>query len=143
MAEVNSSGSSRRLTPFERRDLQRALAAKEETRSAIARRFHVSPSYVTQFAKRYALEIDTIKADLDNAFAGLWSVSKVHRVMALEQEYALLLNSDKKDHHEWAKARMQAIHQIAEEMGDLPPRATVTVVPVEHVIVGVDLDALK
>jgi hypothetical protein len=143
MAELNGSASSRKLTPFDRRELQRLLADGTERRSALARRFGVSPSYVTQFAKTYAREIDDIRRDLDNEFAGLWIASKVNRVLALQAEYTRAAGSDKADHHEWIKARLQALHQAAEELGQLPPRATVAVVPVVHVIEGIDVDLLK
>jgi len=133
---------SRRLTPFDRRKLQRAIAAGERKRAQIARDFGVSTSYVSQFAKRYAFEIDQIKAELDNAFAGLWIADKESRILAIQAEYQRLLSDPKASHHEWAKTRLQALHQAAEELGQLPPRATVTVVPVVHVLEGVDIDAL-
>lgn len=140
--EVQGSGS-RRLTPFDRRKLQRAIATGERKRAQIARDFGVSASYVTSFAKRYAFEIDQIKAALDDQFAGLWIADKESRILALEAEYARALGSDKRDHHEWIKARLQVLHQAAEELGQLPPRATVAIVPVVHVLEGVDPEMLS
>lgn len=141
MPDVN--GSAKRLTPFERRQLQRDLAANEVTRAELARRNGVTRGYVTQFAKRYALEIDTIKRDLDNAFAGLWIADKENRIVAYQADYVAAATSDKAGHHEWIKARTQILHQVAEELGQLPPRATVAVVPVVHVLEGVDPELLK
>jgi hypothetical protein len=137
------SSDSRRLTPFDRRKLQRAIAAGEKKRAQIARDFGVSTSYVSQFAKRYAFEIDQIKAALDDQFAGLWIADKESRILALQAEYVRAANADKADHHEWIKARLQALHQAAEELGQLPPRATVTVMPVTHIIEGIDPELLK
>jgi hypothetical protein len=142
-SEVNGSASSsapRKLTPFDRRGLQRALAAGDEKRSALARRFGVSASYVTQFAKTYAREIDDIKRDLDNAYAGLWIAVKENRILAYQAEYARALTDPKASHHEWIKARTQILAHVAEELGQLPPRATLTVTPVVHIIEGVDVD---
>lgn len=141
--ELNGSAKSRKLTPFDRREIQRALADGTEKRAAIARRFGVTAGYITQFAKTYAREIDDIKRDLDNEFAGLWIASKVNRVLAYQAEYARLSSDPKASHHEWAKARLQALHQAAEELGQLPPRATLTVIPVVHVLEGVDPELLK
>ena len=143
MPDVKDSDSAgRKLTPFERRKLQRAIADGERTRSQIARDYGVSASYVTQFAKRYALEIDRIKAALDDQFAGLWIADKESRMVAYQAEYATAAASDKANHHEWIKSRVAILHAVAEELGQLPPRATVVVQPVIHVIEGVDLDAL-
>lgn len=142
-SDVNGSPSGRKLTPFDRRDLQRALADGTETRAALARRFGVSGAYVTQFARQHAREIDDIKRDLDNEFAGLWIASKVNRVIAYQADFARTLTDAKASHHEWVKARAQILHQVAEELGQLPPRATVAVIPVVHVLEGVDTELLR
>jgi len=141
-SEVNGS-DQRKLTPFDRRQLQRAIAEGERKRADIARDFGVTRSYITHFAKRYAREIDDIRRDIGNAYAGLWIADKESRVVAYQTEYAMALGSDKATHHEWIKARTQILHIVAEELGQLPPRATVAVMPVVHVIEGVDLEALK
>lgn len=135
--------ATRKLTPSGRRQLQRALAAGEETRAQIARRFGVGTSYVSKFARQYAWEIDQIKAALTSQFAGLWIASQENRIVAYQEEYALAMGNDKADHHEWIKARTQILHTVAEELGQLPPRATVVVQPVVHIIEGVDVEALK
>jgi hypothetical protein len=143
MAAVNSSGSVRKLTPFDRRKLQRELAAGEKTRADLARAFGVSGAYVTKFAKQYAREIDAIKADLGNAFAGLWIAEKENRVIAYQQEYGMAATGSTAGDHEFIKVRTGILRQVAEELGQLPPRATVVVTPVVHVIEGVDVEALK
>jgi hypothetical protein len=135
--------TSRKLTPFDRRKLQRALATGERKRAQLARDFGVSPSYVTQFAKQHEWEIDQIKAELSNEFAGLWIASKENRILAYQSDYALALGNDKRDHHEWIKARTAILHTVAEELGQLPPRQTVTVMPVVHIVEGIDLDQLR
>jgi hypothetical protein len=137
------SSATRKLTPMDRRQLQRDLAAGELTRAQIARRFGVGTSYISKFARQYAWEIDQIKAALTDRFAGLWIASQESRIVAYQEEYALAMGSDKHDHHEWIKARTAILHTVAEELGQLPPRATVVVQPVTHVIVGVDMDDLR
>lgn len=130
--------ASRKLTAFDRRQLQRDLATGDRKRIQLARDYNVSTSYISQFAKTFALEIDHIKRDLANEFAGLWIANKENRMVAYQAEYAMALGNDKRDHHEWIKARTAILHIVAEELGQLPPRATIAVVPVTHVIVGVD-----
>ena len=144
MSELDKlrGSASRKLNRFDQRKLQRALAAAEQSRAEIARSFGVSTSYVSQFAKTYAADIDAFKRDLDNRFAGLWIADKEARIQAYQADFQMALDSDKADHHEWIKARSAILHDVAEELGDLPPRATIAVVPVTHVIVGVDPDAL-
>jgi hypothetical protein len=147
MTEVNGSGSEkpqRKLTPFDHRRLQRALATGEKRRAQIAREFGVSAAYVTKFAKQYAFEIDQLKAAINDQFAGLWIADKENRILALQAEYGRALSSTKtRDHHEWIKARLQILHQAAEELGQLPPRTTVVVTPVVHIIENVDVELLK
>lgn len=141
--ELNGSAKSRKLTPFDRREIQRALADGTEKRSAIARRFGVTAGYITQFAKQYAREIDDIRRNLDDEFAGLWIASKVNRVIAYQADYTQTLTDPRSSHHEWVKSRAMILRQVAEELGQLPPRTTVTVIPVVHVIEGIDVDLLK
>jgi DNA-binding transcriptional regulator GbsR (MarR family) len=143
MAGAVNGSDSRKLTPFDRRKLQRAIAEGDRKRVQIARDFGVSPAYITQFAKRYAREIDEIKRDLDDAYAGLWIADKENRILAYQTEYTMALGSDRANHHEWIKARTAILHTVSEELGQLPPRATVAVMPVVHIIEGVDVEGLK
>lgn len=140
--EIVKSSASRKLTPFDRRKLQRVLAEGDKKRTVIAREFGISPSYVTQFARLYAHEIDEIKRDLNNAFAGLWIADKESRLVAYQTEYAMALGNEKASHHEWIKTRLQTLHQVAEELGQLPGRQPIMTVAVEHIIVGVNIEDL-
>ena len=137
------SSATRKLTPFDRRELTRALAAGEVPRADLARRFGVTRSYVSQFAKMYATDIAMLKGQLDDEFAGLWIARKASRVQAHQADYDAAQEHEKGDHHEWIKCRTAILHTVSEELGQLPPRATVAVMPVVHVIEGVDLEALK
>ena len=138
---VNSSGLPK-LNAYDRRDLMRELAAGEVSRADLARRFGISRPYVTKFARQWAAEIDRVRATLDDAYAGLWIARKENRVLAHQADYDAAQEHEKGDHHEWIKARTQILHAVAEELGQLPPRATVTVMPVLHIIEGVDISAL-
>jgi hypothetical protein len=147
---VRSSGSqsaktefAHKLNVFDRRQLCRALAAGEPTRADLARAYGVTRTYVSAFAKQYATEIDQFRAQLGDQLAGLWIADKGSRVLAHQSDYTMLLAHGKRDHHEWVRARTAILQAVAEELGQLPPRTMVTVVPVIHVVESVDLEALK
>lgn len=127
---------------WDRRTLCRELATGEMTRAALGRKYGVTGQAIGAFARRHAAEIADIKAALDDAFAGLWIARKEARIAQHQADYEAAEGNEKGDHHEWIKARTAILHAVAEELGQLPPRATITVTPVTHILVGVDPEAL-
>ena len=127
---------------WEHRQLCRELAEGTVTKAALGRKYGITGQAIAQFAKRYAREIDDIKAQLDDEFAGLWIARKEARMAQYQEDYEASQTHDKSNHFEWIRVRTQILHQVAEELGQMPPRAEVTVLPVQHVIIGVDLEAL-
>jgi hypothetical protein len=145
-AMPNSSGersNAPKLSTSERRDLCRDLATRDLTRAAIARKYGIGRSSVTEFAARHASEIAAIAASLDDEFAGLWIADKAKRVAAYQDDHDGSLDSEFGGHYEHIKARNQIRQQVAEELGQLPPRTQVAIASVTYVVEGVDLDALK
>lgn len=132
-----------KLTPGDRRAIVRLLAAGEVKRIDIARQFGVSATYITTFAKERAREIEAVRADLDNEFAGLWIADKAARIAATEEDHQRSLDGRNADHFEQIRTRAQLRHQIAEELGQLPGRGAMITIPVEHVLINVNLDELK
>jgi hypothetical protein len=144
MTELSNRAKPRgKLSRADQRQLQRELATGDVMRADLARRYGVTRGYVTIFAKQYAREIADIKAQLDDEFAGLWIAQKEQRIAAYQAEYERALRHPRRDHFEWINARRQILHTVAEELGQLPPRQTVTVVPVVHIIENVNLELLK
>lgn len=139
--EVQQSGS-RKLKPWDRRALCRELAAGEVKRAVLARKYGISGAYVTKFAKQHAAEIDAIKVNLDNEYAGLWIAQKAERIAAYQADLEASEDGDYGSHFEQIRTRTQILKSVAEELGQLPPRTTVTVMPVVHVLEGVDPAAL-
>jgi transcriptional regulator with XRE-family HTH domain len=139
----NRTSKPRKLSRPDQRELQRGLATRELTRSQLARKFGVSTSYVSQFARKYAAEVAAIQRDLDNEFAGLWIAQKELRLTAYQQEYELAMKHPRRDHFEWVRVRSQILRMVADELGQLPPKATITVIPVTHVIVGLESKDLE
>ena len=130
-------------TPWERRQLCRELAAGEPTRAALARKYGITRQAITQFAKRHAREIDDIKADLDDAFAGLWIASKESRLAAHQADYEASASGEYAAHYEQIRTRTAVLHAAAEELGQLPGRGGTTIVtPVVHVVEGIDIEVL-
>ena len=125
-----------RLLPHQKLEIKRFLASGEMTRSNIARKYGVTPGYITQFADRYASEILEIKDHLTDEWAGLWAANKRNRISAYQDEIERLNESKFANHHEWSKARQSALRSVAEELGDLPPRQTTFVQTVVHIVEG-------
>lgn len=138
---VKRSGA--KLTPADRRELVHALATAEVKRIDLARQYGVTPAYITKFAHQHQDEIDAVRGKLDDAYVGKWIADKESRVAAYQDEFERLDEHKNADHFEWSKARQSALHAVAEELGQLPPRQTTVVMPVTHVVVGVDTEALK
>ena len=141
--ESQVQGSVSRIAPWHRRQLCRALAVAEVKRTVLARQSGVSPSAISAFAKRHAAEIDAIKQDLADQFAGQWVADKSARIAAYQADLEMSAEGDYAGHFEQIRTRTQILRAISEELGQLPPRATIAVVPVVHVYEGVDVEVLK
>ena len=143
--EVQRSVSSHapKLKPWDRRALCRDLATAEQTRAALAVKYGISRSAVSHFAKANKAEIDAIKADLTNVYAGLWIADQVRRLAAYQADLELSEDGDYGSHYEQIRTRTAILKAVAEETGQLPARTTVTIIPVSHVYEGVDVEVLK
>ena len=128
---------------WERRQLCRELAEGEQTKAALGRKYGVTGQAIGAFGQRHRAEIDAIKAQLDDQFAGLWIARKENRLAQYQADYEASEQHDKSEHFEWIRVRTQIMHQVAEELGQLPPRATLTIMPVVHVLEGVSPEVLK
>lgn len=66
-------------------NLIRELALGARTKNSLAREFNVSHIAIAAFEKRHADEIVAVRADLENAFAGLWVAKQTDRIAELQQ----------------------------------------------------------
>lgn len=134
---VRSRGGQRdplESRPWVRHALQRELATGNQTQSALARKYGVSPSSITEFKQRHAEKIEAIRADAENEFAGLLIAEKANRLAVYERllEHAMgATDSDQGDDEGEAppvdgKLAARVLRQIAEEMGHLPTRMQVS-----------------
>lgn len=143
------------------RQVARLLALGELTQTAIAERYGVTQSAVSQFAARNAEEIRAIREDSANEFAGILIASKQERLGVYEQLLEAALTPTPKvtqtgravvdpvtgepvmEINEGAASRV--LKQVAEEMGQLPNRLSVqgeVSVQTRYEIVGLSPEAL-
>jgi hypothetical protein len=135
-------GSRYGLRPWQRHKLLRELAIGERKAADLGREYGMSASAVRMFKMRHRAEVDAIAAAPADELAGLWIAGKSNRLAAYQHDYEQAASGEKANHHEWIKARTGILHNVAEETGQLPPRQQVSIMPVVHVIQGVDLGAL-
>ena len=142
-AMIEREGDSRHpIAPWHKLALLRELAAGDTKHGMLAKKYGMSPQSLSNFAKRYASEIEDIRENFADQFAGMPYAKKRNRIMKYAEEIERLDNHPNADHFEWSKARQNALRNIAEELAQLPPRQQVTVIPVAHIIEGIDLNDL-
>jgi len=159
-----------KLGGLRKREIIRLLAAEEISRSEIARRYDVSPAAVTLFAQRNEEEIAAVRADMNDAFAGILIANKANRLEAYQELYEVATTPAPKlaangkvvqdiivdpETGEASvgtvmevdvRAAAQVLKQAAEEMGQLPTRLQVQGgldVTTNYRIEGVDPEAMK
>lgn len=125
-----------RIAPWDEHQLCRELAEGGQTHAELGRKYGVKRTAITDFKARHKRRIDEIAAHLDDEFAGLWVASKAARIAAHQRD-AQLLEGDR--HPERVKARTAILKQVAEELGQMPGRAGITITVAEHQLVGVEI----
>ena len=136
------NGSRSSLLPWQRHKLVRELAAGDRTSAQLGRDYGMTAGAVRKFKHDHKAEVDAIVAAAGDEFAALWIADKGQRLAAAQEDYEVSLAGEYAGHYEHIRTRTQIRSAVAEELGQLPPRQTVTIVPVEHVYIGVDVDAL-
>lgn len=104
--------------PWTRRALIRELATLTGTQASLAEKYGVGPPSITEFKQRHAHEIEQVRAEADNEFAGLLLAQKEARIASYQD-----LLEEAFDEHDRAAA-IRILRNIAEEMGHLPSRVT-------------------
>lgn len=126
--------------PWVRRALCRDLALSNVTQSDLAEKYGVTGGAITQFKQRNAQEIEAIRADSADEYAGLLLAQKQARIAT----YSEMIE----DAHARgdAKTAGRLLRQIAEELGALPQRVAISGqldTQSRYVIDGVDMEALR
>lgn len=135
---------------WNKRKLIREAAQMELTQTELAAKYGVTQSAISHFIQRHADEIEAVKREIENEFAGLWIAKKEARLAELQQdvedinELGELVTKDHR-YHNLMKRKQDALKAVAEELGQLPPRVNVSVdnKTVNYKVEGIELDDLK
>jgi hypothetical protein len=119
--------------PGIRRKLIHELARGEKTQVQLADEYGVVPSSITEFKQRHVDRIAEVAQALEDEFAGLWIAQKSERLDQLQELY------EGDDDPERVRLRKELLRAAAEELGQIPNRATINLAqPVRVEIAGVE-----
>lgn len=127
----------RKIMPHQKLQLLRELADGKMSGAQLAEKYGVSTTRIYGIRDENKERIEAIKADYENAFAGLWIAQKENRIAVYQEQAERLADSDDPK----LVARTQtALRSVAEEMGHLPTRAAIQSdnVTVHNTYSGVD-----
>jgi hypothetical protein len=118
------------------------IARDEKSTSQLAEEYGVTPSAISQFKTRHRTQIDEVKADIENEFAGLWIAQKKARLAEYQHDADRISESDDP---QYMRIKAQLMKAVAEEMGHLPTKTSMTVSPnnITYVIEGVNPEDLQ
>jgi hypothetical protein len=139
---------------WKKQRLIRELAMMEKTGVQLAKEYGSAPSSISEFRQRHKAEIDAVKRDIENEFAGLWIARKLDRIAEYQQiadDLAQQLEAPREDDEAGAnqlgviRALQNTLRAVAEEMGQLPTKVGLAVDPVtiNYVVDGVDMSKLQ
>ena len=122
-----------------RHRLIRDIALGEKTGRELAAQYGVSAPAISLFKKRYLLEIEEVRNNLADEYAGLWVAQKMARI-AEYQQAAEKMAEGKTPRN--AEVLVSILKAVAEELGQLPARTQVNVSTeqVSYQIVGISPD---
>ncbi len=141
-SERRERNSSRfKLGGLKRAPLIRALALSGRSQVELAEEYGVTEQAISAFQQRNRAEIDALKADAANEFAGVLIAQKINRVVALEEILEKALQPTPKIDNKGfqvvdpetgnfiyevdGRTALAALKQAAEEMGQLVQRTQV------------------
>lgn len=118
------------------------LALGEKTHRQLGEQYGVSREAVMRFARVNRMEIEHARGLLGEAYAGLWIANKESRVAEYQVAAEKMADGDSPRH---AEVLVNVLKAVADEMGDLPQRASVQVnnTEVRYEVHGVDPEALR
>lgn len=106
--------------PWVRRSLQEDLAKSTASQTALARKYGVTGPSITAFKQKYRAVIEEIRENAADQFAGIALARQVNRIELYQSEL------EKAEEREDWKAIARLGRQIAEELGHLPGRVTLS-----------------
>lgn len=107
-----------------RHRLIRDMALGEKTGGQLADQYGVSRNSITKFKQRYGLEIEEVRNNLADEYAGVWVAQKMARIQ--EYQVAAEKMADGASPRN-AEVLVTILKAVAEELGQLPARTQVNV----------------
>lgn len=119
--------------------LIRDFALGEKNQKELAEIYGVSATAMTQFKRRHGLEIEEVRNDLADQYAGVWVAKKIERIREYQNAAEKMASGESARSQEVLVSILKA---VAEELGDLPARTQVNISneEVTYQIVGVSVD---
>jgi hypothetical protein len=119
--------------------LLRDMALGEKTGRQLADQYGVSQTSISNFRKRHGLEIEEVRNNLADEYAGVWVADKLKRIQEYQQAAEKMANGTSPRNQEVLVSILKA---VAEELGQLPARTQVSVSSETTVyqVVGVSVD---
>lgn len=116
--------------------LIRDFALGEKTGKELAEIYGVSQTSISAFKKRHLLEIEEVRNNLADEYAGVWVANKLERVRQYQEAAEKMANGQSPRQ---AEVLVNILKAVAEELGQLPARTQVNVSQenVTYEIVGV------
>lgn len=137
---------------WRKRTLIRELAEGERTMRQLAETHGVAVSSIHEFSTRHAEEITHVRDNLEDEFAGLWVAKKSNRLAEYEADLDMIAEKlaeaeeSGMEPKDLVAAKHRALRAVAEELGQLPNRMSVSAevqTRVTYTVPGVDVSDLR
>jgi hypothetical protein len=117
--------------------LIRDLAIGEKTGQALGDQYGVSRTSISNFKRKYGMEIEDVRNNLADEYAGTWVAQKMNRIAEYQQAAEKMAAGTSPRNQEVLVSILKA---VAEELGQLPARTQVQVntQQVTYQVVGID-----
>lgn len=141
LSPVRSDGKKPRRGHLERgwvkHRLIRDLALGEKNGEQLGQIYGCSRSAISMFRSRYSLEIEEVRNNLADEYAGVWVAQKLERIREYQNAAEKMAEGNTPRN---AEVLVSILKAVAEELGQLPARTQVNVSTeqVTYQIVGVD-----
>jgi hypothetical protein len=116
--------------------LIRDFALGEKSGIVLSEQYGVSRAAISAFKKRYSLEIEEVRNNLADEYAGVWVAQKIDRIREYQQAAEKMAAGSSPRN---AEVLVSILKAVAEELGQLPARTQVNVSQenVTYEIVGI------
>lgn len=145
LTPARSDGAAARKNHLERgwvmHRLIRDFAIGEKTGLELSKQYGVSQNSISAFKKRHTLEIDEVRDNMADQYAGVWVAQKLDRIREYQVAAEKMASGQSPRSQEVLTSILKA---VAEELGDLPARTQVQVSTenVTYQVIGINPEDL-